>query len=92
MSLSQLVNLPEPVTLDFLDAEVEDSNKEEVSSEIVLSFFSEQLHLQPLNCFLFQIRRQMIDGRAGEMQIRTLIKSVDEASCHVHKCSQYSVQ
>lgn len=28
--LSQLVNLPEPVTLDFLDAEVEDSNKEEV--------------------------------------------------------------
>ena len=29
---SQLVNLPEPVTLDFLDAEVEDSNKEEVST------------------------------------------------------------
>lgn len=27
----QLVNLPEPVTLDFLDAEVEDSSKEEVS-------------------------------------------------------------
>lgn len=26
------MNLPEPVTLDFLDAEVEDSNKEEVSS------------------------------------------------------------
>uniref|UniRef100_A0A8C6TA89 Calcium channel, voltage-dependent, alpha 2/delta subunit 2b n=1 Tax=Neogobius melanostomus TaxID=47308 RepID=A0A8C6TA89_9GOBI len=48
-----LVNLPEPVTLDFLDAEVEDSNKEE-------------------------IRRQMIDGRPGEMQIKTLLKSVDE--------------
>uniref|UniRef100_A0A8D3D565 VWFA domain-containing protein n=1 Tax=Scophthalmus maximus TaxID=52904 RepID=A0A8D3D565_SCOMX len=27
--LPKLVNLPEPVTLDFLDAEVEDSNKEE---------------------------------------------------------------
>uniref|UniRef100_A0A3Q0SRW6 Calcium voltage-gated channel auxiliary subunit alpha2delta 2 n=1 Tax=Amphilophus citrinellus TaxID=61819 RepID=A0A3Q0SRW6_AMPCI len=45
----KLVNLPEPVTLDFLDAEVEDSNKEE-------------------------IRRQMIDGRPGEIQIKTLIK------------------
>uniref|UniRef100_A0A3Q2D1F1 Calcium channel, voltage-dependent, alpha 2/delta subunit 2b n=1 Tax=Cyprinodon variegatus TaxID=28743 RepID=A0A3Q2D1F1_CYPVA len=47
------VNLPEPVTLDFLDAEVEDANKEE-------------------------IRRQMIDGGTGEMQIKTLIKSVDK--------------
>ncbi|KAM4587391.1 voltage-dependent calcium channel subunit alpha-2/delta-2-like isoform 1-T1 [Odontesthes bonariensis] len=53
LNSSQLVNLPEPVTLDFLDAEVEDSNKEE-------------------------IRRQMIDGRPGEMQIKTLIKSIDE--------------
>uniref|UniRef100_A0A3Q2E6G3 Calcium channel, voltage-dependent, alpha 2/delta subunit 2b n=1 Tax=Cyprinodon variegatus TaxID=28743 RepID=A0A3Q2E6G3_CYPVA len=49
------VNLPEPVTLDFLDAEVEDANKEE-------------------------IRRQMIDGGTGEMQIKTLIKSVDKVS------------
>uniref|UniRef100_A0A3Q3EK70 Calcium channel, voltage-dependent, alpha 2/delta subunit 2b n=1 Tax=Kryptolebias marmoratus TaxID=37003 RepID=A0A3Q3EK70_KRYMA len=49
----KLVNLPEPVTLDFLDAEVEDSNKEE-------------------------IRRQMIDGRPGEIQVKTLIKSIDE--------------
>lgn len=49
----KLVNLPEPVTLDFLDAELEDSNKEE-------------------------IRRQMIDGRPGEMQIKTLLKSIDE--------------
>uniref|UniRef100_A0A8C5BQC2 VWFA domain-containing protein n=1 Tax=Gadus morhua TaxID=8049 RepID=A0A8C5BQC2_GADMO len=44
---------PKPVTLDFLDAEVEDPNKEE-------------------------IRRQMIDGRPGEMQIKTLVKSIDE--------------
>uniref|UniRef100_A0A3B4UQB1 Calcium voltage-gated channel auxiliary subunit alpha2delta 2 n=1 Tax=Seriola dumerili TaxID=41447 RepID=A0A3B4UQB1_SERDU len=49
----KLVNLPEPVTLDFLDAEVEDTNKEE-------------------------IRRQMIDGRPGDMQVKTLIKSIDE--------------
>lgn len=27
------MNLPEPVTLDFLDAEVEDGSKEEVSEE-----------------------------------------------------------
>ncbi|XP_059399863.1 voltage-dependent calcium channel subunit alpha-2/delta-2b isoform X3 [Carassius carassius] len=46
-------DLPEPVTLDFLDAEVEDSSKQE-------------------------IRRQMIDGRSGEMTIKTLIKSMDE--------------
>uniref|UniRef100_A0A8C5FU49 VWFA domain-containing protein n=1 Tax=Gadus morhua TaxID=8049 RepID=A0A8C5FU49_GADMO len=49
----KLDDLPEPVTLDFLDAEVEDPNKEE-------------------------IRRQMIDGRPGEMQIKTLVKSIDE--------------
>uniref|UniRef100_A0A3Q2PUK1 Calcium channel, voltage-dependent, alpha 2/delta subunit 2a n=1 Tax=Fundulus heteroclitus TaxID=8078 RepID=A0A3Q2PUK1_FUNHE len=45
----------EPVTLDFLDAELEDGNKEE-------------------------IRRQMIDGGSGQRKIKTLIKSVDEAS------------
>ncbi|XP_033939172.1 voltage-dependent calcium channel subunit alpha-2/delta-2-like [Pseudochaenichthys georgianus] len=49
----KLVNFLEPVTLDFLDAEVEDVNKEE-------------------------IRRQMIDGRPGEMQVKTLVKSMDE--------------
>lgn len=27
-----------------------------------------------------EIRRQMIDGRPGDMQIKTLIKSIDEAS------------
>lgn len=30
---SQVVDLPEPVTLDFLDAEVEDSNKREVQTK-----------------------------------------------------------
>uniref|UniRef100_A0A4W4E2V9 VWFA domain-containing protein n=1 Tax=Electrophorus electricus TaxID=8005 RepID=A0A4W4E2V9_ELEEL len=50
---NKVVDLPEPVTLDFLDAEVEDSSKQE-------------------------IRRQMIDGRVGEMTIKTLVKSMDE--------------
>ncbi|XP_045078929.1 voltage-dependent calcium channel subunit alpha-2/delta-2-like isoform X1 [Coregonus clupeaformis] len=49
----KLLDLPEPVTLDFLDAEVEDSSKQE-------------------------IRKQMIDGRPGDMQIKTLVKSIDE--------------
>lgn len=31
-----MVDLPEPVTLDFLDAEVEDSNKTEVRTQIVI--------------------------------------------------------
>lgn len=76
------MNLPEPVTLDFLDAEVEDSNKEEVSTAHISSLFL----LMFLLVFMFlyssvpQIRRQMIDGRPGEMQIKTLIKSIDEAS------------
>uniref|UniRef100_A0AAY5L524 VWFA domain-containing protein n=1 Tax=Esox lucius TaxID=8010 RepID=A0AAY5L524_ESOLU len=44
-----------PVTLDFLDAELMDSKKEE-------------------------IRREMIDSKSGQRKIKTLIKSVDEAS------------
>ena len=126
---SQLVNLPEPVTLDFLDAEVEDSNKEEVSTQcivelksfwfsgvfcslLLLSSCANLLSGQRTNmiclrsltarvtCFhnmsvvkisfcvyICQIRRQMIDGRPGDMQIKTLIKSIDEAS----QISLYSV-
>uniref|UniRef100_A0A1A8GTV4 Calcium channel, voltage-dependent, alpha 2/delta subunit 2 n=1 Tax=Nothobranchius korthausae TaxID=1143690 RepID=A0A1A8GTV4_9TELE len=49
----KIINFREPVTLDFLDAELEDSNKE-------------------------TIRRQMIDGKPGQIKIKTLIKSVDE--------------
>uniref|UniRef100_A0A671LCP7 Voltage-dependent calcium channel subunit alpha-2/delta-2-like n=1 Tax=Sinocyclocheilus anshuiensis TaxID=1608454 RepID=A0A671LCP7_9TELE len=56
-------DLPEPVTLDFLDAEVEDSSKKE-------------------------IRRQMIDGRTGEMTIKTLIKSMDEASRYIDEVTR----
>uniref|UniRef100_A0A8C9S3G6 Calcium channel, voltage-dependent, alpha 2/delta subunit 2a n=1 Tax=Scleropages formosus TaxID=113540 RepID=A0A8C9S3G6_SCLFO len=51
----KIINFREPVTLDFLDAELEDGNKEE-------------------------IRRQMIDGKSGQKRIKTLIKSIDEAS------------
>uniref|UniRef100_A0AAQ4P5Q1 Calcium channel, voltage-dependent, alpha 2/delta subunit 2a n=1 Tax=Gasterosteus aculeatus aculeatus TaxID=481459 RepID=A0AAQ4P5Q1_GASAC len=51
----KIFNFKESVTLDFLDAELEDSNKEE-------------------------IRRQMIDGKPGLRKIKTLVKSVDEAS------------
>uniref|UniRef100_A0A8C7IUR0 Calcium channel, voltage-dependent, alpha 2/delta subunit 2a n=1 Tax=Oncorhynchus kisutch TaxID=8019 RepID=A0A8C7IUR0_ONCKI len=51
----KIINFREPVTLDFLDAELEDSKKEE-------------------------IRRDMIDGKPGHRKIKTLIKSVDEAS------------
>uniref|UniRef100_A0A8C7PZA5 VWFA domain-containing protein n=1 Tax=Oncorhynchus mykiss TaxID=8022 RepID=A0A8C7PZA5_ONCMY len=54
----KLLDLPEPVTLDFLDAEVEDSSKQE-------------------------IRKHMIDGRPGDMQIKTLVKSIDEASRYI---------
>uniref|UniRef100_A0AAY3ZZ34 VWFA domain-containing protein n=1 Tax=Denticeps clupeoides TaxID=299321 RepID=A0AAY3ZZ34_9TELE len=50
---TKATDFPEPVTLDFLEAEVEDSRKQE-------------------------IRRQMIDGKPGEMTIKTLIKSIDE--------------
>uniref|UniRef100_A0AAY4AWC2 VWFA domain-containing protein n=1 Tax=Denticeps clupeoides TaxID=299321 RepID=A0AAY4AWC2_9TELE len=49
----KIIGFRETVTLDFLDAELEDGNKEE-------------------------IRRQMIDGRAGQKKIKTLIKSRDE--------------
>uniref|UniRef100_A0A8C1PHG1 Calcium channel, voltage-dependent, alpha 2/delta subunit 2a n=1 Tax=Cyprinus carpio TaxID=7962 RepID=A0A8C1PHG1_CYPCA len=52
-SLEPTVTRLEPVTLDFLDAELPDRNKEE-------------------------IRRQMIDGKAGQRRIKTLVKSVDE--------------
>lgn len=44
---SQVVDLPEPVTLDFLDAEVEDSNKQEVKHR--------QKPYQRQKCFLSEI-------------------------------------
>lgn len=37
-------------------------------------------HCLSIPLSLFQIRRQMIDGKPGQKKIKTLIKSVDEAS------------
>ncbi|KAK1796375.1 hypothetical protein P4O66_009427 [Electrophorus voltai] len=49
----KIINFREPVTLDFLDAELADSNKEE-------------------------IRRLMIDGKAGQRKVKTLVKAIDK--------------
>uniref|UniRef100_A0A4W5NUI3 Uncharacterized protein n=1 Tax=Hucho hucho TaxID=62062 RepID=A0A4W5NUI3_9TELE len=35
LSVSQIINFREPVTLDFLDAELEDSKKEEIRREMI---------------------------------------------------------
>lgn len=64
--------------MDFLDAELEDENKEEVSGRRggVREWLAPEQggsHLWPL-----QIRRSMIDGDKGHKQIRTLVKSLDE--------------
>ncbi|KAI4894418.1 hypothetical protein NFI96_030272 [Prochilodus magdalenae] len=74
------VDLPEPVTLDFLDAEVEDSSKHEVGTQTDTDPETTQASLscQTVRYSDPQIRRQMIDGKAGEMTIKTLVKSMDE--------------
>lgn len=66
------------MTLDFLDAELEDGNKEEVRAEGVGKGHPEQGRWAPSHLWLFQIRRSMIDGNKGHKQIRTLVKSLDE--------------
>ncbi|KAH0616458.1 hypothetical protein JD844_027565 [Phrynosoma platyrhinos] len=52
----------EPVTLDFLDAELENDIKVEAIHEITI----------------FKIRKKMIDGESGYRTFRTLVKSQDE--------------
>lgn len=42
---AQIINFREPVTLDFLDAELEDSNKEEVSQHLSNIVISENLRI-----------------------------------------------
>lgn len=70
----------EPVTLDFLDAEMENDVKVEVGSPtfgrrpLVLSHLFFFFTLFPLP----QIRKQMIDGHSGDYTISTLVKSQDE--------------
>lgn len=69
------------MTLDFLDAELEDENKEEVRRRgggmgCTQSRGGQGTH--PSCLWPFQIRRSMIDGNKGHKQIRTLVKSLDE--------------
>lgn len=80
----QTAKFNEPVTLDFLDAEMENDIKVEVGSlnfgrrPLVLFhlFFKKKMFeaLFPLR----QIRKQMIDGRSGDYTFSTLVKSQDE--------------
>lgn len=73
------------MTLDFLDAELEDENKEEVRRRREGGMggrrgtqSGEGSGLHPSRLWPFQIRRSMIDGNKGHKQIRTLVKSLDE--------------
>lgn len=67
------------MTLDFLDAELEDENKEEVRKEgSGGGTRSGGRQGPPSRLWLLQIRRSMIDGNKGHKQIRTLVKSLDE--------------
>lgn len=68
------------MTLDFLDAELEDENKEEVRKEGSRGAAprAEEGRAPPSRLWLLQIRRSMIDGNKGHKQIRTLVKSLDE--------------
>lgn len=68
------------MTLDFLDAELEDENKEEVRQEGSRGAApgAEGGRAPPSRLWLLQIRRSMIDGNKGHRQIRTLVKSLDE--------------
>ena len=72
------------MTLDFLDAELEDENKEEVRRREGGmggrrgTQSGEGSGLRPSRLWPFQIRRSMIDGNKGHKQIRTLVKSLDE--------------
>lgn len=78
--LLQTTNFREPVTLDFLDAELEDENKEEVKRGMGMGDTQNRGGQEPRPSHLwpFQIRRSMIDGNKGHKQIRTLLKSLDE--------------
>lgn len=76
--LPQTTNFREPVTLDFLDAELEDENKEEVRRRLGRRLGRQAQRAEEVTALPFQIRRSMIDGNKGHKQIRTLVKSLDE--------------
>ncbi|KAF3689905.1 Voltage-dependent calcium channel subunit alpha-2/delta-2 [Channa argus] len=87
----KLVNLPEPVTLDFLDAEVEDSNKEEqYIDEVYRSYtwtpingtdYSVGLVLPPYNDYYIQA--DLNDVMVQLQYMQSLLPSSFESSGHV---------
>lgn len=86
----QTAKFHEPVTLDFLDAELENDIKVEVrrkcdsSSLYQNQYWHDSVLIIPTNDFIYfwlscqQIRKKMIDGLRGNYQIETLVKSQDE--------------
>lgn len=78
----QTVKFNEPVTLDFLDAELENDIKVEVRNltfrRCLVVLFQPSTNAFPLP----QIRKQMIDGLTGAYTISTLVKSQDEVIKH----------
>ncbi|TKS71373.1 Voltage-dependent calcium channel subunit alpha-2/delta-2 [Collichthys lucidus] len=86
-----LVNLPEPVTLDFLDAEVEDSNKEEqYIDEVYRGYtwtpingtdYSLGLVLPPYNEFF--IKADLSDVMLQLQYMQSLLPSSFESAGHV---------
>ncbi|KAG8007771.1 Voltage-dependent calcium channel subunit alpha-2/delta-2, partial [Nibea albiflora] len=87
----KLVNLPEPVTLDFLDAEVEDSNKEEqYIDEVYRGYtwtpingtdYSLGLVLPPYNEFF--IKADLSDVMLQLQYMQSLLPSSFESAGHV---------
>uniref|UniRef100_A0A3Q1JIT8 VWFA domain-containing protein n=1 Tax=Anabas testudineus TaxID=64144 RepID=A0A3Q1JIT8_ANATE len=87
----KLVNLPEPVTLDFLDAEVEDSNKEEqYIDEVYRGYtwtpingtdYSLGLVLPPYN--EYYIQADLSDVMLQLQYMQSLLPSSFESSGHV---------
>lgn len=89
---SQTAKFDEPVTLDFLDAELENDIKVEVwhtdlfsnliSQTGTIWWCEDMIHIFGvmflLLLFCTQIRNKMIDGKTGNYTISTLVKSQDE--------------
>lgn len=88
----QTAKFNEPVTLDFLDAELEDEVKVEVRENDLIHNFS--CFLKNVSNILIdqQIRKKMISGLTGNYAISTLVKSQDEViSCPVRSMKSTTV-
>lgn len=66
------------MTLDFLDAELEDGDKEEVRGRGAGVGWAGEGRAGHSRLWAPQIRRSMIDGNKGHKQVRTLVRSLDE--------------